>query len=238
MTTEGKGRLVAVAPGYIAVYSDLICPWAHLAVHRLHERRRALGLEDAVTFDPRAFPLELINEQSTPKKTLDAEIPVVGTLDPTAGWQIWQRDDAEYPVTSLPALEAVHAAKKQGPTVAEQLDRALRRAFFGSSVSVSMRHEILEVAAGVEGLDVDLLGDELDSGAARSALSRDHLAAETDAVQGSPHLFLADGTNAANPGIEMHWEGEHGEGFPVVDSDDPSVYDDLLRRAAEGGSDG
>jgi hypothetical protein len=31
----------------------------------------------------------------------------------------------------------------------------------------------------------------------------------------------------------MHWVGEHPEGFPVIDADDPSVYDDLLRTAAE-----
>jgi len=50
-------------------------------------------------------------------------------------------------------------------------------------------------------------------------------------VKGSPHLFFADGTDVANPGITMHWEGEHGHGFPVVDAFDPSVYETLLRRA-------
>jgi hypothetical protein len=28
-------------------------------------------------------------------------------------------------------------------------------------------------------------------------------------------------------------EGKHGHGFPHVDRDDPAVYDDLVRRAAE-----
>jgi hypothetical protein len=32
----------------------------------------------------------------------------------------------------------------------------------------------------------------------------------------------------------MHWEGEKPGGFPVVDRDDPSVYDDLLRGATGG----
>jgi hypothetical protein len=32
--------------------------------------------------------------------------------------------------------------------------------------------------------------------------------------------------------VTFHWEGEHGIGFPVVDADDPSVYEALLRRAA------
>jgi hypothetical protein len=44
--------------------------------------------------------------------------------------------------------------------------------------------------------------------------------------------FLPDGTDMHNPGIEMHWQGEAGTGFPVIDHDDPTVYDDLLKRAA------
>ena len=58
--------------------------------------------------------------------------------------------------------------------------------------------------------------------------------AESGRVNGSPHLFLPDGTDVHNPGIEMHWEGDHGKGFPVVDRDEPAIYEDLLRRAAGG----
>lgn len=176
-----------------------------------------------------------MNDQPTPKKILDAEIPVVGTLDPSAGWQMWQGEESEYPVTTLPALEAVIAAKEQGGQAAETLDRALRRAFFAESRTISMRHEILAIAENA-GLDVDHLLDALEDGRARESLTKDHLMSATEQVQGSPHVFLADGTNVANPGIEMHWEGELGAGFPVVDSDDPSIYERLLKQAAEGGA--
>ena len=225
--------MIDVEPGTVAVYADIGCPWAHLAVHRLHETRSELGLDESVRFDVRAFPLEIFNEQPTPKKTLDAEIPVVGALDPTAGWQLWQRPDTEYPVTMLPALEAVEAAKEQGLQASEQLDRALRVAFFRDSRTISMRHEILEIAATCEALDVDALGAALDSGRARAAVLEQKEVAERSEVKGSPHLFVADGTDMHNPGIEMEWEGEHGKGFPVVHRDDPSVYRDLLRRAAK-----
>ena len=56
--------------------------------------------------------------------------------------------------------------------------------------------------------------------------------AERIGVKGSPHVYLPDGSDVANPGIDKHWEGEEGEGFPVVDGYDASVYDDLIRRAA------
>src|SRR5688500_7926303 len=105
--------MVDVAPGTVVVYSDIGCPWAHLAVFRLHRARSELGLQGAITFDMHAFPLEIFNEQPTPKKILDAEIAVAGALDPDAGWQMWQGAEAEYPVTMLPALEAVQAAKEQ-----------------------------------------------------------------------------------------------------------------------------
>ncbi len=56
--------------------------------------------------------------------------------------------------------------------------------------------------------------------------------ASRDAVQGSPHFFLADGSHTHNPGIAIHQVGEPGAGFLVLDFDDPTVYDELVRRAA------
>ncbi len=221
-----------VEPGSIVVYSDIACPWSHVAVHRLHETRAVLGLEDVVQFDHRAFPLELFNARPTPKRILDAEIPVAGALEPEARWQMWQRPDHEYPVTMLPALEAVQAAKEQGAAASEDLDRALRRAFFAESKTISMRHVILDVAARVEGLRVDVLAAALDDGHARSGVFEHYRVAQGAEVKGSPHVFLADGSSFHNPGVEIHWEREEGRGFPVVDSNDPSVYELILKTAA------
>jgi hypothetical protein len=53
-----------------------------------------------------------------------------------------------------------------------------------------------------------------------------------DAVQGSPLLFLADGYDMHNPGIELHWVGDQGAGYPVVDKDDPIAVTDILHRPA------
>lgn len=53
-----------------------------------------------------------------------------------------------------------------------------------------------------------------------------------DDVQGSPHFFLADGSSVHNPGISLHWQGQAGAGFPVVDGDRPDVYVELVRNAA------
>ena len=223
--------MIEVDPGTIVVYADITCPWAHLAVYRLHAARTKLGLESEVVFDIRSFPLELFNEQPTPKKILDAEISVAGGLDPAAGWQMWQRPESEYPVTSMPALEAVQAAKEQSLVASEQLDRRLRVGFFGESRVISLRHEILELAGEVAALGVDVLADALDSGSARAAVTEQTEFAKGETVAGSPHLFLPDGSDEHNPGIDMEWEGDHGKGFPVVNEDHPEIYLELIEKA-------
>ncbi|MBW3645362.1 MAG: DsbA family protein [Actinobacteria bacterium] len=224
--------MIDVTPGTILVFSDIACPWAGVAVHRLHACRSRLGLDGEVELDHHAFPLELVNQRPISKRVFDAEVPVAGALVPDAGWQMWQRPAAEWPVTTLPALEAVQAAKAQGLAASAALDLALRRALFAESRCISLRPVVLEVARSCPEVDVTALAEALDDGRARRQVMDDLEWAQTDEVQGSPHLFLADGSDTHNPGVELHWLGAHGRGFPVVDTDDPSVYDDLLRRAA------
>jgi predicted DsbA family dithiol-disulfide isomerase len=227
--------MVEVAPGTIVVFSDIGCPWAHLAVWRLHDARRRLGLEGSVAFDHRVFPLELFNSQATPRDELAVEWEACAALTPRAGWHAWSGPDWAWPATMLPPMEAVQAAKEQGLAASEQLDRGLRRAFWGESRCVSLRHVILEVAAECDGLDLEALADAFDSGRARHLLFEQYEVAQSVAVDGSPHLFLADGTSVQNPGIEATWEqGTDGFWRPTIVRDDPSVYDDLLRRAASG----
>jgi predicted DsbA family dithiol-disulfide isomerase len=222
-----------VAPGTVVIYSDIGCPWAHAAVWRLWDARRSLGLEDRVRFDHRVFPLELFNSQATPRNELEPEMPVCSSLAPRAGWQAWSGPDWQYPVTMLPPMEAVQAAKEQGLDVSEALDRGLRRAFWGESRCVSLRHVILEVASETDGLDLARLATALDAGRARAAIFEHWEVAKTDVVQGSPHLFVHDGTNAQNPGLEVDWREEpEGVWIPTITRDDGFAYHDLLRRAA------
>ena len=218
--------------GTVVVWSDLTCPWAHVAVARLHRVRDELGLAGDVVLDHRAFPLELVNERPTPKLVLDAEVPVAGALEPGAGWGMWQRPAWEYPGTVLLALEAVQAAKEQSLRAGEALDRALRVAFFGQSRPIGLRHVVLEVAEECREVDAGVLGKCLDEGRARQALMDQAEVAAAGGITGSPHLFLPDGTDVHNPGLDVRWIGEKGTGFPVVDADDPGLYRDILRRAA------
>ncbi|MGH3764573.1 MAG: DsbA family oxidoreductase [Pseudonocardiaceae bacterium] len=216
----------------IVIYSDLWCSFAHLAVHRLHTSRHKLGLDAVVSFDHRAFPLELLNGASSPRPGTDSEVAAIGRLDPAAGWRLWQAPDWAYPSTSLPALEAVQAAKEQGLTASEALDLGLRRAFWVESRNISLRPVILAVAAGTGIVDADELADALDVGRARRQLMDQYQIARSDKVACSPHLFLPDGTDHPNPGVTVHYTGDYGIGFPIATTDEPTIYEELLNRAA------
>lgn len=231
-SNERRGE--TVRPGTIAVYSDVACPWAHVAVFRLHRARSRAGLGGRVYLDHRPFILEEVNERPTPQRILASEIPILADLEPDAGWRPWSRSPYEWPVSTLLAMEAVQAAKEQCLSASEALDRSLRVALFADSRCVTMRHVILDVARHTHGVDAAVLEDSLDRGTARAELTR-LFAVARDVATGSPHVFLADGTDVPNPGITMRPAGD-GHPFPHVERDDPSVYDELVRRAAAPGS--
>ncbi|WP_305091594.1 DsbA family protein [Prescottella sp. R16] len=220
-----------VEPGTVVLYTDVVCGWATVALHRFYRERERAGLTDAVRVEHRLFSLEDVDRRPVPKPLVDGELATLGALEPDIGWTPWQQDPSWWPGTSLPANEAVHAAKLQSLAAAEELDMAIRLAFFRDSRPIHLVYELYEIAATCRHVDVDALAENLDEGTARATMMRDYRT-RGDRVQGSPHFFLADGSDVHNPGVELHWAGAPGEGFPVVDSDDPTVTSDLVRRAA------
>ena len=193
--------------------------------------RRAAGLDDKLIVDRQLFLLEDVKQMAFNTKIFELEKPVIGALAEELEFNGWQKDPSEYPVTSLPANEAVHAAKMQSAAAAEELDMALRLAFWRDSRCISMRHEILDIAHGCSTVDVDVLREAIDDGRARGGMLRTYFT-HRDRIQGNPHFFLADGGDIHNPGITFHQSGQPGAGFIVLDFDDPTVYTKLVERAA------
>ena len=172
------------------------------------------------------------------RRGTDAEAAGLGHLAPAAGLRIWAATDDPHPHTVLVAAEAVLAADAQNHRAGEALDRALRTAFWTDSRSISHRAVILDVATEVARsrttaeLDTGSLVAALDDGRHRADLMRDHAIAKTGVIAGSPTFVLPGGYTVTNPGITVYWKGPETARIPIVESYDPSVYGDLLRRAA------
>lgn len=213
----------------IEVWSDLLCPFAYVGLLRLRRARARLGSD--VSIEHHTFPLELFDGPH-PRRGTDTEAVGLGQIEPEAGFRVWTAADDLYPHTVLLAAEAVHAAGAQSLAAGEELDLALRKAFWTQSRSISHRQVILDVAGTVAQVDADALAAALDDGRHRRDVMADFAVARTDAIDGSPTFRFPDGSTVTNPGIEVHWAGPWAAGFPVVDADDPNVYDVLLKRAA------
>jgi predicted DsbA family dithiol-disulfide isomerase len=216
----------------LTFYSDIVCPWATVMVLRLLEARDRAGAQDNLIIRHRALPLELEHGRPIPRRIVDAEIPLCATLAPQFGWSVWQGRCEEYPVTVLAALEAVQAAAAQSPLAAEQLDLALRRAFFVHSRCIAMRHEIVAAARTCEAVDAERIAAALDAGTYRHLVTADFLQAKVDRVPCSGTLVRADGTMLCNPATEIAWiGGDLPRGTPTVVVDDPTVFDRIVAEA-------
>lgn len=219
----------------LVLYSDVVCPWATVMVLRFREARARAGAEDELGIVHRALPLELEHSMAIPRRIVDSEIPLCASLTPDFGWTLWQGRSEEYPVTVLPALEAVRAAGEQSVCAGEELDLALRRAFFTRSRCISMRHEILAIAAGCDAVDADAVAQALDTGAFREAVTADFATAKENGVPCSGTFVLPDGSMQCNPGTETGWVGgRFPRGTPVLVQDEPEAYDRLVAQALGG----
>jgi hypothetical protein len=76
MTTETPGRTMA-----IQLWSDLLCPFAHVGVHRRRQTRERLGLTGRVRLDHHVFPLALFNGPH-PRRGTDSEAVDLGQIAP------------------------------------------------------------------------------------------------------------------------------------------------------------
>ncbi len=222
------------APGTLVVFSDIACPWSTVVVLRLREARAARGGTAAPPILHLAHPLELLHRKPLARRVIDAEIPGCAAATPHFGWSLWQGRLDEYPVSSLPAVEAVQAARRQSEAAAEELDFALRRALFVESRCITLRHEVLRAAARCPLVDVERLAGDLDTGAARPAVSRQSQAAMAGAATCSGYVVAPDGSGLCNPGVRTRWLGPTlPAGVPVVVADDPVRYGDLVGLALD-----
>lgn len=207
----------------LRIWSDLRCPWSYVATIRLHRMRDHLSA-DAVEFEHRAYPLELTESGLMAEDQARAEIVAAAQLESSA---FSAYGSATWPTSYLMAFEAQKWGYSLGQDVGERFDLALRRAFFLHGHNLSMRAEVLAVA-DTEQLSSDMLAAALDDGRFRAEVMADYAEAQDLGVEGSPQVFLPDGASHFNPGTAFRWE----RGLPIIESDHPSVYEELIQVGA------
>lgn len=229
--TERRVEQMALGSIGVVVFSDLLCPWAHIGVFRLLRAVHDRGLGGEVTIDHRAFPLELVGGGPHEREHFDRMVAALRDVEPEAGWASWAADEDDFPTSSLLALEAVQAAKAVSPAASVALDRALRRAVFEQSRPIDRLDTVMDVAGETDEVDdLRAFETELQSGRARRELDEQTACAQTDQIPSSPTIVLPDGTTVVNPGIDFR-PGD--DGTPIVEHDDPSAYDQLLESYLE-----
>lgn len=165
----------------IEVYADVWCPFAHVGLRCVSERRALLKRQD-VLLDIRAWPLELVNG-----KPLDPEDTAlhVRELQSQVAPDLFGRFDPEhFPQTSLPALACVHAAYRKGTETGEAMSFALRDALFEEGLDISRADVLSEIA---KSLDVDSF-----DAADEQAVLGDWDEGVRRGVKGSPHFYCGD----------------------------------------------
>lgn len=191
-----------MAQAVVELFSDLHCPHAYLTRYRL--RQIEDDLPDEVSFRSRCLAIEVDSERPVPKRILDNETPMLAALEEGLPYAPWpDARIARWPVTFLPAFEAVKVAEAIDPETGWALDWRIREAFFAEHACVSMRHVLADLAEDV-GLDRERFLEAFDSGEHRArVIEETEEGWYTEGFTHSPAIRLPDGTTHVNPGD--HW---------------------------------
>ena len=178
----------------VEVFADILCPFTHVGLHTLIDRRTERGLTEP-RLRIRAWPLELVNGKPLDPHHIDAEIVALrGSVRPDlfAGFSI-----DTFPMTSMAAFALTAAADRSGdPVVIEEVGMALRDALFEQGLDIG-RPEVVEAIARRFSLE------PLNPDDTAAAVRADWDEGSSRGVVGSPHFFTDDGGTWFCPGLDI-----------------------------------
>ncbi|MFY9335040.1 MAG: DsbA family protein [Mycobacterium sp.] len=178
----------------VEVFADVLCPFTHVGLHTLIDRRGERGLDEP-RLRIRAWPLELINGRPLDPHHVEAEIVALrGSIRPDlfAGFSV-----DTFPKTSMTAYALSAAADQVGdPALGEAVGMALRDAVFEQGLDIGRPDVVAQIATRF-GLD------PLDAEATEAAVRVDWNEGKERGVVGSPHFFTAEGGNWFCPALAI-----------------------------------
>lgn len=202
-------------PVSLAMYADLACPYAYVTAYRLRKLRDEY--RGTIVIGHKSLALEYVNREPTPKPVLELELPVLVQEEPGIPYQPWRRPESEWPVTMWLAFEAVKCAERQSLALADDLDWAIRVAFFAESRCISLRHVLFELAQQV-GLEMERWAFDFDRGVTKyQVLQEAQEGWERLHVEGSPTFVLPSGKQISSVGLpEITVDTHHPERITAV----------------------
>jgi predicted DsbA family dithiol-disulfide isomerase len=178
----------------VEVFADVLCPFTHVGLHSLIDRRTQRGLNEP-RLRIRAWPLELINGKPLDPDHIAAEIVALrGSVRPDlfAGFSV-----DTFPSTSMAAFALTAAADRTGdPILIEKVGMALRDAVFEQGLDIG-RPAVVRTVADRFGLT------PLDAEATEAAVRADWDEGKRRGVVGSPHFFTPEGGGWFCPGLAI-----------------------------------
>lgn len=178
----------------LEVFADVLCPFTHVGLHTLIDRRRERG-RTAPRLLIRAWPLELVNGQPLDAHHIGAEITALRASvrpDLFAGFSV-----DSFPKTAMAAFALTSAADRTGdPALIEEVGMALRNAVFEEGLDIGHPEVVAPIAArfALTPLDID---------ATAAAVRADWDEGRRRGVIGSPHFFTPDGQSHFCPGLSI-----------------------------------
>ncbi|MGB5755573.1 MAG: DsbA family protein [Acidimicrobiales bacterium] len=165
----------------IDVYADIWCPFTHVGLRRLVQRRDEEGADLRLRVRP--WPLELVNGKPMDPEFIAEE---VGELRAQAAPDLFSGFRADtFPTTTLPALALVESAHRVDLVTGEKMSLLLRSELFERGRDIGDAQVLAELAStsGVPPADED------DHAAVRAQWE----AGKERGVVGSPHFFTSTG---------------------------------------------
>lgn len=173
----------------LEVFSDYLCPWCHLAAHRLAllESEQAGALE-------LVWRSYLLRPRPQPSRDLLEFVRYTqGWLRPAAEpdaprFRVWESSEGP-PTHSIPAHVVARAARKRGDAAGHAMHERLLRAYFEENRDISREPVLAELWADC-GLPASDFAETRDSELVRETID-DHNAAVELGITGVPALRVA-----------------------------------------------
>lgn len=165
----------------IEVFADIACPFTHVGLRRLVDRRDELGRNDVV-LRVRAWPLEQVNHAPLDPAFIAEEVSAI--REQVAPDLFIGFAEDTFPTTSQPAFALAAAAYRRSDNVGETVSLALRDLCFEQGMDIGDDDVLGRLAA-----DHNLTVTPAD----RASVDADHAEGKTRGVIGSPHFFTPTG---------------------------------------------